>query len=120
MQPKQLLFQRQSEHERLFVAVNMADEPYVFHFDAGCGRATDVIDGSDHDFGGGSEVGPFSAHFWLCERQRPSPAFRLTTRSAVHGKDNGEKNVGTCSRGVPTSRRHVAEPAPEMPDGHVI
>ena len=68
VQPKQLLFQRRSEHERLFVAVNASDEPYTFHFDAGCGRATDVIDGSDHDFGGGSEVGPFSVHYWLCER----------------------------------------------------
>ena len=68
VQPRQLLFQRQSEHERLFVAINIADEPYTFHFDAGCGRAQDVIDGSDHDFGGGSEVEPFSAHFWLCER----------------------------------------------------
>ncbi|MDD6358719.1 MAG: maltodextrin glucosidase, partial [Parafannyhessea umbonata] len=68
VQPKQLLFQRQSEHERLFVAINIAAEPYTFHFDAGCGRAQDVIDGSDHDFGGGSEVEPFSAHFWLCER----------------------------------------------------
>lgn len=68
VQPRQLLFQRKSQHERLLVAINMANEPYVFHFDAGCGRAVDVIDGSEHDFGGGSEVEPFSCHYWLCER----------------------------------------------------
>ena len=68
VQPNQLLFQRKSKRERLFVAVNAADVPYTFHFDAGCGRAVDVITGEDHDFGGGSEVAPFSAHFWLCER----------------------------------------------------
>lgn len=66
--PKQLLFERASENERVIVAINAASEPYTFHFDAGCGRAVDLIDGSDHDFGGGSEVAPFSAHFWKCER----------------------------------------------------
>ena len=67
-QPRQLLFQRQSEHERLIVAVNAADEPHTFHFDARCGRAVDVITGEDHDFGGGSEVPPLSVRYWLCER----------------------------------------------------
>ena len=66
--PQQLLFERKSDHERVFVAINAAAERYTFHFDAGCGRAVDLIDGSDHDFGAGSEVGPFSAHFWKCER----------------------------------------------------
>lgn len=67
-QPRQLLFQRQSEHERLIVAVNAADEPHTFHFDARCGRAVDVITGEDHDFGGGSEVPPLGVRYWLCER----------------------------------------------------
>ena len=66
--PKQLLFQRKTERERVIVAINAADEPYVFHFDAGCGRAIDLITGADHDFGAGSEVEPFSAHFWKCEK----------------------------------------------------
>ena len=48
--------------------INAAAAPYVFHFDAGCGRAVDLITGKDHDFGAGSEVEPFSAHFWKCER----------------------------------------------------
>jgi len=66
--PKALLFQRRSEHERLFVAVNASDEPVVFHFDAQCGRATDLATGGWHDFGGGSEVAPFTTKLWLCER----------------------------------------------------
>jgi hypothetical protein len=66
--PQQLLFERKSDNERVFVAINAAAEPYTFHFDAGCGRAVDLIDGSDHDFGAGSEVEAFSAHFWKCER----------------------------------------------------
>lgn len=66
--PEQLLFERKTENERVFVAINAAAEPYVFHFDAGCGRAVDLITGKDHDFGAGSEVEPYSAHFWKCER----------------------------------------------------
>lgn len=66
--PQQLLFERKSDHERVIVAINISGERYVFHFDAQCGRAVDLITGVDHDFGAGSEVGPYSAHFWLCER----------------------------------------------------
>ena len=66
--PRHLLFQRTSERERLVVAVNMADEPHTFHFDAGCGRALELVSGADHDFGGGSEVPPFTTCYWLCER----------------------------------------------------
>ena len=35
---------------------------------AGCGQATDLITGELHDFGGGSELPPHSAAFWLMER----------------------------------------------------
>ena len=66
--PRQLVFQRTSEHERVIVAINAADEPATMHFDARCGRAIDLITGTDHDFGGGSELAPFSVAFWLCER----------------------------------------------------
>lgn len=63
-----LLFQRTSKHERVIVAVNAGGEPVTFHFDAQCGRATDLATGEWHDFGGGSEVEPFTTHLWLCER----------------------------------------------------
>lgn len=50
------------------VAINADGNPYDAHFDAGCGRAVDLITGADHDFGGGSTLEPYSCHFWKCER----------------------------------------------------
>lgn len=67
-QPQQLVFQRAAQGRRVIVAVNASEDPVVLHFDAGCGRAQDLITGEDHDFGAGSEVGPYSCHYWLCER----------------------------------------------------
>ena len=64
---KQTIFQRRSEHERVLGAVNADSEPYVAHFDAGCGRAVDLITGKEHDFGGGSELPGYSVFFWKCE-----------------------------------------------------
>ena len=64
---KQTVFQRRSEHERVLVAVNADSQPYWAHFDAGCGRAVDLITGAEHDFGGGSELPPYSVFFWKCE-----------------------------------------------------
>ena len=49
-------------------AINAAGAPYVAHFDAGCGRAEDLITGAPHDFGGGSELPPYSVAFWKMER----------------------------------------------------
>ena len=65
---RQTIFQRQSEHQRVIVAVNADAEPYTAHFDAGCGRAVDLISGEPHDFGGGSTLPPYSAFFWETER----------------------------------------------------
>lgn len=67
-QPRQLVFQRAAGGRRVIVAVNAASEPVVLHFDAGCGRARDLITGEDHDFGAGSEAAPYSCYYWLCER----------------------------------------------------
>ena len=67
-QPQQLVFQRSHGDERVIVAINASSESAVAHFDAGCGRAVDLITGEPHDFGGGSELAPFSAYWWLCER----------------------------------------------------
>ena len=65
---RQTVFQRQSEHERVLVAVNADSQPYTAHFDAGCGQAVDLITGNLHDFGGGSELPPYSVAYWKCER----------------------------------------------------
>ena len=65
---RQTIFQRRTEGERVLVAANADEVPYTAHFDAGCGRAVDLITGKDHDFGGGSELPPYSVAFWKCER----------------------------------------------------
>ena len=64
---KQCIFERKSEHERVFVAINADSEGYTAHFDAHCGKAVDLITGEEHDFGGGSFLEPYSAHYWKCE-----------------------------------------------------
>ena len=64
---KQCIFERKTEGERVLVAINADSEPYTAHFDAGCGMAVDLITGREHDFGGGSELPPYSAFFWRCE-----------------------------------------------------
>ena len=65
---KQIIFERACDGERVLVAINAEGAPYAAHFDAGCGRAVDLITGEPHDFGGGSELPPYSAFFWKCER----------------------------------------------------
>ena len=65
---QQCIFERACEGERVLVAINASDQPCVAHFDAGCGMAEDLITGKPHDFGGGSELPPYSAAFWLMEK----------------------------------------------------
>ena len=65
---KQIIFERACDSERVLVAINADGASYTAHFDAGCGRAVDLITGEDHDFGGGSELPPYSAFFWKMER----------------------------------------------------
>ena len=65
---KQEIFQRQAENERVLVAINIDSEPYTAHFDAGCGLAEDLITGKTHDFGGGSELPPYSVQYWKMEK----------------------------------------------------
>jgi glycosidase len=65
---KQCIFERKSENERVLVAINADENAFTAHFDAGCGQAVDLISGELHDFGGGSELPPYSASFWKMER----------------------------------------------------
>ena len=65
---KQCIFERKCDGERVLVAINADAESYTAHFDAGCGTAVDLISGEKHDFGGGSELPPYSAFFWKMER----------------------------------------------------
>ena len=65
---KQCIFERKTDDERVLVALNIDCNEYTAHFDAGCGMATDLITGEDHDFGGGSVLPPYSGFFWKMER----------------------------------------------------
>ncbi len=64
---RQCIFERRSEHERVFVCINCDSNDYTAHFDAGCGKAVDLITGEDFDFGGGSFLPAYSAKFLKCE-----------------------------------------------------
>lgn len=65
---RQAIFERTAEDQRVLVALNADSQPYTAHFDAGCGRAVDLITGQSHDLGGGSELPPYSAFYWQTER----------------------------------------------------
>jgi glycosidase len=64
---KQCIFERKYEAQRVLVAINADSESFTAHFNAGCGLAKDLITGKMHDFGGGSEMPPYSAYFWQTE-----------------------------------------------------
>ncbi|OPJ61426.1 alpha-amylase family glycosyl hydrolase [Clostridium oryzae] len=64
---KQCIFERKTGKERVLVAINADNNPYIANFNAACGKAVDLITGADHYFGGGSELLPYSAYFWKCE-----------------------------------------------------
>ena len=65
---RQCIFERKTDSERVLVAINADDQPFIAHFDAECGTAVDLITGETHDFGGGSELAPYSAAYWKMER----------------------------------------------------
>ena len=65
---RQYIFERAAEGERVLVSINADSAPYTAHFDAGCGRAVDLITGALHDFGGGSQLPPYSAAYWKMEK----------------------------------------------------
>ncbi len=64
---RQTIFEMRSDKERVLVAINADENTFHADFDAGCGRAVDLITGADHDFGGGSDLPGYSASFWKCE-----------------------------------------------------
>ncbi len=67
VQPKQLIFERAVDGERVIVAINADGNVYHADFNANAGRATDLITGEAHDFGGGSDLAPYSCSFWKTE-----------------------------------------------------
>ncbi len=65
---RQYIFQRCFEDERIIVAINIDENTFHADFNAGCGLATDLITGSQHDFGGGSDLPGYSVSYWKCEK----------------------------------------------------
>lgn len=65
---KQCIFERKTDGDRVLVAINGDSEDFTAHFDAGCGRAVDLLTGKAHDFGAGSRMKAYSVYFWQCER----------------------------------------------------
>ena len=68
VQPKQLIFERAVEGERVLVAINADGNTYHADFNANSGTGIDLITGEVHDFGGGSDLPPYSCAFWKTER----------------------------------------------------
>ncbi len=65
---RQCILERKSENERVLIAINIDENDYTAHFDAGCGQAEEMITGKLHDFGGGSVLPGYSVQFWKMER----------------------------------------------------
>ena len=65
---KQVIFERKTENERILVAINADEQPYMAHFDAGCGKAQELLTDKEHDFGGGSQLEPYSVSYWKMEK----------------------------------------------------
>ncbi len=63
---KQCIFERNCGNERVLVAINMDENPFMAYFDAGSAEAIDLISGEMHSFAGGSELKGYTAYFWKC------------------------------------------------------
>ena len=80
---RQYIFERAAEGERVLVAVNAEGEPFDAHFDAGAGRAVDLVTGRPHDFGGGSRLAPYSAAYWRVEKNAGVRRIRPDARAVL-------------------------------------
>ncbi len=61
---RQFIFERTYGNERVLVAINADSVPFFANFNANAGRARDLLTGQIHDFGGGSELPPYSVQYW--------------------------------------------------------
>lgn len=59
----QCVFERYSDRERVYVAINAQDSPFYAGFDAGTERLVDLISGEEIEFHGGMELPPYSAFY---------------------------------------------------------
>ena len=68
IQPKQLIFERRSEGEQVFAAINGDSVPCSVRFDAPAGIAVDLITGREQMLGGEIELPPYSCFYWKAEK----------------------------------------------------
>ena len=61
---RQFVFERESDLDRVIVALNIDENPFTMHFNARAGEGVDLLTGRKHDFGGGSQLPGYSAFFW--------------------------------------------------------
>lgn len=60
---KQLIFERSFDGERVIVMINADENEYTAHFNANAGCGTDLLTGTNFDFGGGSVLPPYSVKY---------------------------------------------------------
>ena len=58
---RQCIFERETDGDRVMVAINADENEFAAHFDARAGRAEDLISGNTVDFGGGLRLPGYSA-----------------------------------------------------------
>lgn len=63
VQPKQLVFERQSENERIIVLINSASEGFTAYFDSGVNKGFDLISSEEKDFSNGIEMPAYSVMY---------------------------------------------------------
>ena len=61
IEPNVLVFERESEYDRIIAAINIGDEERAMHFNARAGMGIDLVSGDKVDFGGGLRVPPKTA-----------------------------------------------------------
>ena len=60
---RQCVFERRSEHERVYVAINADENPFFASFDAGTEQVVDLISGETLEIHGGIELPAYHAYF---------------------------------------------------------
>ena len=64
IQPRQLVFLRWNEEQRILVAVNADSQPAHVSFDVGAGSGVSLMTGEPVQFQGGAELPAYSCAYW--------------------------------------------------------
>ena len=67
IQPKQLVFLRWNEAQRVLVAVNTDSQPAFVSFDAGAASGVNLMTGERNEFHGGAELPADSCTYWMLD-----------------------------------------------------